>query len=492
MQITKTAGSLKRPTSTPAFQGRHGSRAEAKVPESKTDSSGNAEISLEQLYKIFCKRYEEDLAMILEPEAISYMQIIIFERFLNSYTMQFAAKCTAKAFSFAHDFRIAKHASHLVFSGQGVVADIHFNVTHNQEFEFWYNGANENKRIVEKTDFEAALNLYSQLIEAKKMLDPMLPTGLTIERSRSQPCLKFVVQTQPLVTQHLFCVTDGNLYFPSLDKGNLCITDDIEFYSPHKAIQLLSSRYGLDRASAPLIQESINTSLDITEPEARGFYRFLPLLNVQQNENAFHLVNQQTQEACPFDLIFAPHLCRWKIVSNDQNTAAVAPRPHITFKSSEYYNCKKQPDSYLLDDLASHVFSYLSQSLLSKYRCISKSNSNQVLRLCNKVEWSFSESNITKFRNANVISFLKSKLGSCVDILRTPNDRWPYSIQKSGHQNHPHDPTYQRFLFNFRRSRNGLLQLHLANVFEKNGCKALSIVQFLNRIGVDATPITSA
>ena len=69
--------------------------------------------------------------------------------------MQFAAKCTAKALSFAHDFRIAQHASHLVFSGQGVVADIHFNVTKNQKFEFWYNDhTKENKSIVEKTNFE--------------------------------------------------------------------------------------------------------------------------------------------------------------------------------------------------------------------------------------------------------------------------------------------------------------------------------------------------
>ena len=99
------------------------------------------------------------------------------------------------------------------------------------------------------------MNLYSLLIEAKKMLDPMLPTGLTIERSTTQPCLKFVVQLRQSVKYSRFRVNDGNLDF----------LDSNRSYSPHKAIQLISSRYGLDRASAPLIQQSINTSLDLTE-----------------------------------------------------------------------------------------------------------------------------------------------------------------------------------------------------------------------------------
>ena len=82
------------------------------------ESGGNVEITPQEL-KIFYERYVKDLALILEPEAISFMPIIRFEQFLNSYTMQFAAKCTAKALSFAHDFRIAQHASHLVFLSRG-------------------------------------------------------------------------------------------------------------------------------------------------------------------------------------------------------------------------------------------------------------------------------------------------------------------------------------------------------------------------------------
>ena len=140
--------------------------------------------------------------------------------------------------------------------------------------------------------------------------------------SRSQPCLKFVVQTQPRVTQHLFCVTDGNLYFPQLIKGNLCFPYGKKSYSPHLAIQLLSSRHGLDRSSAPLIQQSINTWISET-----GNVETTPLLNVQPNENAFHLVNQQTQEARPFDLIFDQNpeaichqfnLNRWKVIRFDR------------------------------------------------------------------------------------------------------------------------------------------------------------------------------
>ena len=238
--------------------------AAAKMPESKTDSSGIAEISLDHLYETYCKRYYKDMASFDRLARAYFPPVLMKEEFERSDTMQFAARCTYNKRLFPYNFSIDRSSFHLVFSGQGVVADIHFNVTQNQKFEFWYNGSNENKKIVEKTEFEAALNLYSQLIEAKKMLDPMLPTGLTIERSRSQPCLKFVVQTQPRVTQHLFCVTDGNLYFPQLIKGNLCFPYGKKSYSPHLAIQLLSSRHGLDRSSAPLIQQSINTSLDLT------------------------------------------------------------------------------------------------------------------------------------------------------------------------------------------------------------------------------------
>ena len=235
-----------------------------------------------------------------------------------------------------------------------MVADIHFNVTQNQKFEFWYNGSNENKKIVEKTEFEAALNLYSQLIEAKKMLDPMLPTGLTIERSRSQPCLKFVVQTQPRVTQHLFCVTDGNLYFPQLIKGNLCFPYGKKSYSPHLAIQLLSSRYGLDRSSAPLIQQSINTSLDLTG-DRYWVPKQLPLLNVQPNENAFHLVNQQTQEARPFDLIFDQNHQKWGL-------------PPVQFEPLESYT----PASVdrLLDEIWQHISHFIPISSIPTFRSV--------------------------------------------------------------------------------------------------------------------------
>ena len=148
METTKIAERLIRRTSTLAAQTRHGSRAEAKVPESKTDSSGNAEISLE-----------------------------------------------------------------------------------------------------------------SQLSEAKRMLDPILPTWLTIDKSKSQPCLKFIVQTQQKVKQHLFKVNNKKLYFLDLINGNLCIKDDIEFYSPHEAIQRISLYHGLNRESVSLMESGGNVEI---------------------------------------------------------------------------------------------------------------------------------------------------------------------------------------------------------------------------------------
>ena len=103
----------------------------------------------------------------------------------------------------------------------------------------------------------------------------MLPTGLTIERSTTQPCLKFVVQLRQSVKYYRFRVNDGNLDFLDSNKS----------YFPHKAIQLISSRHGLNSASAPLIQQSINTSLDITEPEAlviTDFFLYLTCVYLQR------------------------------------------------------------------------------------------------------------------------------------------------------------------------------------------------------------------
>ena len=178
-------------------------------------------------------------------------------------------------------------------------------------------------------------------------------------------------------------------------------------------------------------------------------------------------MNQQTQEARPFDLIFDQNHQKWGL-------------PPVQFEPLESYS----PASFinkLTDGIWRTCFSvYSTLTSILSFRFVFRRFAARQLNQ-NFVE-------APKFRNANVISFLNSKLGSCVDILRTPNDRWKYSIQKSGHQNHPHDPTYQRFLFDFRKNEDGYLQLHLANALAKNGFKALSIVQFLNRIGVDASP----
>ena len=151
--------------------------------------------------------------------------------------------------------------------------------------------------------------------------------------------------------------------------------------------------------------------------------------------------------------------------------------PPVQFEPLESYT----PASVdrLLDEIWQHISHFIPISSIPTFRSVCRCFAARQLNQY------FVEA--PKFRNANVISFLKSKLGSCVDILRTPNDRWPYSIQKSGHQNHPDDPTYQRFLFDFRKNEDGYLQLHLANALAKNGFKALSIVQFLNRIGVTAS-----